>query len=280
MADIPALAAVCHKHGVLLAVDNAHGAYLKFLQPSLHPIDLGADLCCDSAHKTRPALTGAAYLHLSDAMDAAVGAQAKNALALFGSTSPSYLILQSLDAVNVYLETYPKRLEAFLHAVNALKDKLTQYGYVLYGDEPLKISVDAKTYGYTGLELAARFREDNIEPEFADRDHFVLMLTPELPPDAPESIARAFGKIPKRDADMVQPPVFLPGENVLSIREAMLAEAEILPVGQCIGRILATPSVGCPPAVPILVCGERITAHTLRCFEYYGITECCVVKTK
>ncbi|MBQ7283693.1 MAG: aminotransferase class V-fold PLP-dependent enzyme, partial [Oscillospiraceae bacterium] len=52
VADIKAIAEVCHKYGALLVVDNAHGAYLKFLPQSLHPIDLGADLCCDSAHKT------------------------------------------------------------------------------------------------------------------------------------------------------------------------------------------------------------------------------------
>ena len=232
------------------------------------------------AAKTLPALTGSAYLHLSDRMNRAVGAQAKNALALFGSTSPSYLILQSLDAVNPYLEVYPQKLEAFLGAVDVLKSRLVQHGYTLYGDEPMKISVDARAYGYTGLELAALFRERNMEPEFADRDHFVLMLTPELPSGALEKIERAFCAIPKREADAAPTPVFLPGETVLSVREAMLSESEILPVACCAGRVLAAASVGCPPAVPIIVCGERITEHALRCFEYYGITECCVVKGK
>ena len=63
---IDALAAVCHRYGSLLLVDNAHGAYLKFLPDSRHPMDLGADLCCDSAHKTLPVLTGGAYLHIRD----------------------------------------------------------------------------------------------------------------------------------------------------------------------------------------------------------------------
>ena len=63
--DIAALAAVCRRYGALLLVDNAHGAYLRFLAPSRHPMDLGADLCCDSAHKTLPVLTGGAYLHIS-----------------------------------------------------------------------------------------------------------------------------------------------------------------------------------------------------------------------
>ena len=71
-------------------------------------MDLGADLCCSSAHKTLPVLTGGAYLHLSRKLDELVGAQVKNALMLFGSTSPSYLILQSLDAANAYLRQYPQ----------------------------------------------------------------------------------------------------------------------------------------------------------------------------
>ena len=65
MADVAALAQVCHRHGALLLVDDAHGAYLRFLESSLHPMDLGADMCCDSAHKTLPVLTGGAYLHIS-----------------------------------------------------------------------------------------------------------------------------------------------------------------------------------------------------------------------
>ena len=65
LADIASLAGVCHARGVLLVCDNAHGAYLRFLSPSLHPMDLGADLCCDSAHKTLPVLTGGAYLQIA-----------------------------------------------------------------------------------------------------------------------------------------------------------------------------------------------------------------------
>ena len=60
--DVAGLSTVCHAHGLPLLVDNAHGAYLHFLKEgSRHPIQLGADLCCDSAHKTLPVLTGGAY---------------------------------------------------------------------------------------------------------------------------------------------------------------------------------------------------------------------------
>lgn len=58
MTELRAIAEICHRHGALLLVDNAHGAYLKFLPGVRHPLEQGADLCCDSAHKTMPALTG------------------------------------------------------------------------------------------------------------------------------------------------------------------------------------------------------------------------------
>ena len=67
LQDIAGLSRVCREADVPLLVDNAHGAYLRFLKEDLHPLSLGADLCCDSAHKTLPALTGAAYLHISKA---------------------------------------------------------------------------------------------------------------------------------------------------------------------------------------------------------------------
>ena len=276
--DIEALAKVCHKHGALLAVDNAHGAYLRFLPQSRHPMDLGADLCCDSAHKTLPALTGAAYLHLSGEMDRILGSHAKNAMMVFGSTSPSYLILQSLDAVNLYLESYPKRLAAFSDRVGALKQRLSDHGYVLYGNEPLKVTVDAKAYGYTGHQLAEHIRRHNMEPEFADRDYLVLMLTPEISADALEQLASVLCRLPKKAPLSDTAPALSPGRQVMSIREAMLSDSEILPSQQCLGRVLAVPTVGCPPAVPILVCGEEITRHAIDCLGYYGITHCCVVK--
>ena len=103
VCDISALSRVCKKYGVPLLVDNAHGAYLRFLEKDLHPITRGADMCCDSAHKTLPVITGGAYLHISKNAPSLFKEQGKSALALFGSTSPSYLILASLDNANKLL---------------------------------------------------------------------------------------------------------------------------------------------------------------------------------
>ncbi len=277
LADIAGLARVCHRHGCLLLVDNAHGAYLRFLEPSLHPMDLGADLCCDSAHKTLPVLTGGAYLHLSPALPPALCAQAKNAMALFGSTSPSYLILQSLDAANATLADYARTLRSYLPAVTDLTEGLKHAGFCLYGQEPLKITIRTKAYGYTGSELAHALAMRNMVCEFADEDYLVLMLTPQIPEAALKRLLEALLALPRRHPLERSAPELAPGERVLSIRDAMLSPAEMLPVSESEGRILAAASVGCPPAVPILVCGERIDRHAMDCFRYYGIDHIAVV---
>ena len=277
--DVAALSAVCHRHGALLLVDNAHGAYLRFLPQSRHPIDLGADLCCDSAHKTLPVLTGGAYLHLSPRVPQALRAQAKDALALFGSTSPSYLILQSLDAANRTLaEGYRARLADFLPRVQRAKDALRAQGYALCGDEPLKLTLRTKPYGYRGAELASLLEARGVVCEFADPDFLVMMLTPEIGESGLARMVEVLAAVPRRDAIWEEPPAFRRAERVMSIREAMLAPGERVPVEVSEGRVLASASVGCPPAVPVLVCGERIDAHAIACFGYYGIKTCMVVK--
>lgn len=278
MADLAALARVCHARNVLLLVDNAHGAYLKFLSPSRHPIDLGADACCDSAHKTLPALTGAAYLHISHHAPAAFATGAKEAMALFASTSPSYLILQSLDALNRYLsENYAQVLQQFLATAAALRQALEEDGYVFCADEPMKWTLAAKARGYTGIELAERLAEHGIVCEFADRDYLVLMLSPTLGCDALTRVCEVLKAQPARCAIAEMPPRPVRAPVVLTPRQALLAPNETLPIHNCIGRVLATPSVACPPAVPILVCGEQITQEAVEAFAYYQIKACTVV---
>lgn len=277
--DIRGIAQVCRKHGVLLLVDNAHGAYLRFLPESRHPIDLGAHLCCDSAHKTLPVLTGGAYLHLAADLPEQIRAQGRNALALFGSTSPSYLILQSLDGANRTLaEGYRERLAEFAAQTEELKERLTARGYVLMGNEPLKLTVCTKPLGYTGTDYEARLRELDVISEFADPDFVVFMLTSEIGAEGLKRLENVLGAIePKTPIADTRPAPARP-ERVLSVREAAFAVSETVPAAESEGRVLAAATVGCPPAVPIVVCGERIDRAAVEQFRYYGIDTCTVIK--
>lgn len=278
-ADVAALAEVCHQHGVLLLVDNAHGAYLKFMSTSWHPLDLGADLCCDSAHKTLGVLTGGAYLHLSKSAPQALFDAVERAMELFASTSPSYLILQSLDIANAALNSsYVNDVMSISKHVADLRAALTADDWALAGDEPLKLTLCPKARGYTGVELASLLEKHGIFCECADPDYIVFMLTSSLPDTACGTLLAALRAVSPRAALTEKPPILCPPSRILSPREAMLAPSETLPVERAIGRVLAAPCVSCPPAVPVLVCGEMIDASAAEAFRYYGIKQVDVVR--
>ena len=270
MADIPALAAVCHAHGTLLAVDNAHGAYLRFLSPSRHPLDLGADLCCDSAHKTLPVLTGGAYLHVGKCATEAMAERAKSALALFGSTSPSYLTMASLDLCNRYLaEDYPTRLTEAVQRLSALPMTLTARGWLVENSDPLRLTVAAPA-GLPGTALADRLRQGGVECEYADRDFLVVMATPENTPADFDRLLAALGENHAPYAPSAPLPL-AKGERACSIREALFAPQETVSAEASLGRICGAPTVACPPAIPIAVSGEVIGPEALSLFRHYGV---------
>ncbi len=270
MADIPALAAVCHAHGTLLAVDNAHGAYLRFLSPSRHPLDLGADLCCDSAHKTLPVLTGGAYLHVGKCATEAMAERAKSALALFGSTSPSYLTMACLDLCNRYLaEDYPTRLTEAVQRLSALRMTLTARGWLVENSDPLRLTVAAPA-GLPGTALADRLRQGGVECEYADRDFLVLMATPENTPADFDRLLAALGENHAPYAPSAPLPL-AKGERACSIREALFAPQETVSAEASLGRICGAPTVACPPAIPIAVSGEVIGPEALSLFRHYGV---------
>lgn len=276
--DIKSISDVCKKRGVPLCVDCAHGAYLRFLPTSLFPTDLGADMCCSSAHKTLPVITGGAYLHIAQNAAEVFAKQAKASMSLFGSSSPSYLILQSLDAMNDGADAFRKSLSLFLPKTEELKKEINGLGFETFGDEPLKITLLPKSFGYTGVETAKILTANEIYPEFYDPDAVVFMLSPKNTDKDLERLKVTLKKMKRRSAITEKPPLLPRSEAVLSPRETIFEESEMLPTDKCAGRVCAASAISCPPAVPVAVYGERITERLAEVMRYYGVERCSVIK--
>lgn len=277
--DIRGLSEVCREFGVYLLVDNAHGAYLAFEALPSHPIALGADMCCDSAHKTLPTLTGGAYLHVSKSFARYDKAEIRSALALFASTSPSYLILQSLDLTNAYLaDGFSEKLSQAEKKVSQLRRELFKMGFICESDEPLKIALTSKKNKRPFERLASHLRQSKIEPEYAERDALVLMFSTETPDVDFERAKSAFATFSADLASTNGEPSLPRPKRTISIREALFSKSERIPTKNSLGRICASPTVSCPPAIPAIVSGEIIDSRTVDTLLYYGIDEIEVIK--
>ena len=209
MQDIAALSAVCDAHGVPLLVDNAHGAYLRFLPQNCHPIAQGAAMCCDSAHKTLPVVTGGAYLHLAHDAPCA-GTKRLCGARWHCSALPAPLTSfcsRWMPATRCWQGTIPRRLVQCCVALEGLRRSLNKAAaarqcpvpLAVAGaqQEPMKLTLDAAALGCTGTALADALRRAQLECEYADPRYVVLMFTPGKPAaglHAPASYAgTAFG---------------------------------------------------------------------------------------
>ena len=279
LLDIQSLANVCKKHNVLLAIDNAHGAYLRFLESSLHPIDLGADLCCDSAHKTLPVLTGGAYLHLSDSLNQVWKNDVKHFMEYFSSTSPSYLIMASLDATNEVLDTtFKKSLSECIQRVDGLKNTLTQHGYTILFGEPMKITISTKEFGYTGNEITNLLMECDIYPEFYDSDYIVLMPSPYNTKDDLKRLETCLCGIDRKPILINKPPKLEQSKKAMNVRQALFSSSITLDVSKSLGQVCSSVTVSCPPAILPVIPGEVINESSIEVMKYYGIETVRVVK--
>ncbi|MEE0465482.1 aminotransferase class V-fold PLP-dependent enzyme [Holdemanella sp.] len=279
LLDIKSLASVCKKHNVLLAIDNAHGAYLRFLKDSLYPIDLGADLCCDSAHKTLPVLTGGAYLHLSDSLNQVWKNDVKHFMEYFSSTSPSYLIMASLDAANEVLDTtFKNSLFECIQRVDGLKNTLVQHGYTILSGEPMKITISTKEFGYTGNEIANLLMECDIYPEFYDSDYIVLMPSPYNTKDDLKRLETCLCGIEGKPILVNKLPKLEQSKKAMNVRQALFSSSITLDVSKSLGQVCSSVTVSCPPAILPVIPGEVISESSIEVMKYYGIETIRVVK--
>jgi arginine/lysine/ornithine decarboxylase len=274
LADVEAIAAVCRAHGVPLLVDNAHGPHLRFVTPQCHPLALGADACADSAHKTMPCLTPAALLHLRNA---SLQGSARSALNLYSSTSPSYLVLQTLDytaglllANAIDFDTAAAKLaetaEGFAHIVQP-------------GGDPLKLCLVPAKGGWPYADVLAALRNAGVEPEMADGAHIVLMASP---CNTDEDFARLHGALAPFAAQRSPLPLLQGGlalpQAACTVRQAVFGVKETVPVQQAAGRIAASAAAPCPPGIPVVVPGEVVPAEAVPLLLAGGFLQLDVLK--
>ena len=282
-ADVAALAEVAHGAGMPLVVDQAWGPHFGFNDRLPPPaLALGADAMLTSTHKIAGSLTQSAMLHVGhgDRIDAgAVG----RALRLLRSTSPSSLLIASLDGARRQLALHGEQLlHETLEAIDVARAKLeTIDGITLVDDrligrmgvahyDPLRIVLDVRGTGRTGYEIAEALRNSydvHVELPMQATIVFVVGLGESvaalrrLAGDVEETVRRLAE--PGATAPIVPPWTALRNEMALSPREAFLGKAEQLAVDAAIGRISCESIASYPPGVPALLPGERISAETV-----------------
>jgi arginine/lysine/ornithine decarboxylase len=159
-----------------------------------------------------------------------------------------------------------------------LKQNLSAAGFSVLDTEPLKITISAKSYGYTGEELSRLLYQSNIVSEFSDSDFLVLMPSSDTDDCELDNLLSALCSIPKREPIHSPAPVLTPPPLALSPRDAVFSPCEEVAVDQALGRVLAAVTISCPPAVPILVSGEVVSEEAIATFKYYGIKKIKVIK--
>jgi arginine decarboxylase len=282
-ADIEALARIAHARDVALVVDQSWGPHFGF-HPDLpeSALRLGADAVLTSTHKIVGSLTQSAMLHVAPTgrIDpAAVG----RAIRLVRSTSPSSLLMASLDGARRQLAVHG---EALLHetiaAAKATREKLAttpgietiDYDFVgrpgVAAYDPLRLVLDTRATGRTGYEVADALRNAyDVQPELATVATIVCVLGIGQPMEALVRFAGDVDEIVKRIIRpgapveaLVRGPGALSNEMVVPPRDAFLGASEVVALEDAVGRISCESIAGYPPGIPALLPGERITADT------------------
>lgn len=261
-SDIKAAADICHKKNIPLLVDEAHGAHFITGSPFPETAVKYADAVCHSAHKTLNALNGAAYLHVNgNLIDRR---RTEQALSMFQSSSPSYVIAASADTARDELENGGKWRD-ICNQCALLRSQIAQTGIKVFeNDDITRLVLNFSDFDITGFEVSRHLSAKSIDIEMADLFNIVLIVTPSNTEadltallDALSGIAKtaknASGKI------KISPPPIC--KDILNPQEAFFAKKLIVPLSGAAGRISASTAASYPPGVPVIYMGEKITAH-------------------
>ena len=284
VSDIEGIARACKERGIPLLVDNAHGASLILEKENLHPINLGATMTADSFHKTLPSLTGSAVLHIADEKYIS---SAKEKMTVFSSTSPSYLIMESMDYAVSYLKGDAKKhyLET-AEKISGLKKIAKNSGFRISegkGDSQ-RLNLILESSNYSSESFLDYLHSFKLEPELVC-DYGACFMASEF--NSKEDFARLRSMLENCDIKYIEgeqaPPsldekTLREAVSLMTVREAFFLDKEELLAEEAVGRICGQFVCPCPPGIPLAIPGEKITENLMKLFLIYGIKRVNVVK--
>ncbi|MEQ6357398.1 aminotransferase class I/II-fold pyridoxal phosphate-dependent enzyme [Lysinibacillus sp. M3] len=271
--------AYCHEKGIPVLVDEAHGAHFSactLFQPSA--LTFGADIVVQSAHKTLPAMTMASFMHVNSNLVEVD--KINHYLRMLQSSSPSYLLLASLDDARYYVQTYMESDGAYIiEKRNQWIEALRAIGSleVIEVDDPIKLLLRVK--GYTGFQLQEVLEAKHVYAELADANQVLLVL-----PLLKQGHNYPFAEIRVRIKEAITLLLSTPKAEIViasqtaynfvaitepayTFDEMNKAETEWLPYMRTMGRISSSMIIPYPPGIPLLVPGEKITVAKLSQLE-------------
>ena len=287
VSDIAAIADICHAQGIPLMIDEAHGSHFNYSEHfPTSATALGADIVIQSLHKTLPSLTMTSFAHLNG--DLVRPEEMARQLAIFESSSPSYVLMASIDSCFRLLrdegeqlfENYNKRLTDFSEKMEQLqhlkvlchgKDRLGAHKTFFAFDKG-KILISAQGTGLTGQKLSEMLRSEyHIEMEMAYGDH-ALAMTSVCDTDAAmatlaDALLAVDGTLDSLNGEHLQNDgtlFFASPEKQCEIWQALESEKIDCPIENTIGQTVAEYVWAYPPGIPLLVPGERISNGFIR----------------
>lgn len=281
-ANLKEIARLTHRAGMRFLVDEAHGPHLQFHPDLPRPgMECGADICVQSSHKIISSMTQASLMLARRTVDVL---KLKRILSLLMTTSPSYILMASLDLARMQMATRGKELldvammlaEDARQRINAMPGLLCP-GRELAGRpgvhevDVTKLCINIRGTGLSGYQIARQLNENfKIQVEFADLDTILLIVSiGNTAKDiarllsALEAISRERASATKTRRETLLLPMELP-EVVLTPREAVFSETKKVSLQAAVGQISAEVFSPYPPGIPLLNPGERISGEVLR----------------
>ncbi len=274
-SDMTAIANIVHRHNKILLVDEAHGAHFCFHNDlPKSALASGADMCVQSAHKTLPALTQSAYLHVkSNKVDLK---RVKNGLKLFQSSSPSYILMAYLDVARYIMQSQGEHLlDNLLLHIKEVKEEISTLGkayclgtelvgrYNIHDIDLTRLVLHFGTKGTNGYKIANQLQDKyDIQVEMADIYNIVSILTIADTQKELQALVRAVNNIEFKNTDIGEGSFsskWIKSQYAIAPRVAFFSKSELLDIRDAKGRISAETVVCFPPGVPLLCPGELIS---------------------